>query len=50
MSTAPRGLKSASYEATLTDLDMIIPQKDDVAGGQALLIIPVDSDNTDNYL
>ena len=47
----PRDLEPNNYAATLTDLrNNLSPNRADLAGGQAFLIIPVDPANTNNYL
>ena len=49
--TPPQDLQPANYQATLTDLkNNLSPNKDELSGGQAFLIIPMDPDNTDSYL
>ena len=51
VNTPPRDLQPANYAATLTDLgNNLSPNRADLSGGKAFLIIPVDPDNTDNYL
>ena len=49
--TPARDLQPANYQSTLTDMkNALSPNKDDLSGGEAFLIIPVDPDNTANYL
>ena len=51
MNNPPRDLQLANYQATLTDLqNNLAPNRANLAGGQAFLIIPKDPANTNNYL